>query len=78
MVTLCLPSVGVVPKRVDYPFYLMEMPFRKTQSLSLWISKVLFKQGSLEELYEELDSDKEYRYDKVVLKRLIRERLPLA
>jgi len=75
LVTLFLPFVGVVPKEVDYPFYLMQLPFTKTKSASLWISTVLFKKATFEELYQELDSDKEYGYDKVTFKRLVKERL---
>jgi len=36
---------------------------------------VLFKEATLEELYRELDSDKEYLYDKVTFKRLVKKRL---
>jgi hypothetical protein len=75
VVTLFLPFVGVVPKKADYPFYLMQVPFKKTENASLWISKVLFKEATLKEFYQELDSDKEYYYHKVVLKRLVKERL---
>jgi SAM-dependent methyltransferase len=73
-VTLFLPFVGVVPKAADYPFYLMEVPFRMTRDASLWVSKVLFRQATVEEFYEELDADREYRYDKRALKRLAAER----
>jgi predicted RNA methylase len=76
VVTLFLPFVGVVPKEADYPFYLMQLPFKKTENASLWISKVLFKEATFKELYQELDSDKEYLYDKVAFKRLVKERLP--
>jgi hypothetical protein len=75
-VSLFLPFVGVVPSGVDYPFYAMDLPFQKTRDLSLWISKVLSKSASIDELYQELDTDREYRYDKRILKRLIRERFP--
>lgn len=75
IVTLFLPFVGVVPENADYPFYLMQVPFKKTENASLWISKVLFKEATLKEFYQELDSDKDYQCDRVVLKRLIKERL---
>jgi predicted RNA methylase len=75
VVTLFLPFLGVVPKEADYPFYLMQLPFKKTENASLWISKVLFKEATFKELYQELDSDKEYQYDKVTFKRLVKERL---
>jgi SAM-dependent methyltransferase len=75
VVTLFLPFVGVLPKEANYPFYLMQLPFKKTEKASLWISKVLFKEATFKELYQELDSDKEYRYDKVTFKRLVKERL---
>ena len=73
-VTLFLPFVGVVPKAADYPFYLMELPFKQTRDASLWISKVLFRRASEKELFAELDSDREYRYDKRTLKKLIERR----
>jgi len=73
-VTLFLPFVGVIPTAADYPFYLMEVPFRRTRDASLWISKVLFRSATEDELYRELDTDREYRYDKLTLKRLMRER----
>ncbi|MDA4112526.1 MAG: class I SAM-dependent methyltransferase [Thaumarchaeota archaeon] len=75
-VSLFLPFVGVVPTAVDYPFYLMKLPFKKTDDASLWISEVLSKKATLEELYEELDSDREYRYDRRLFSRLLRERFP--
>ena len=73
-VTLFLPFVGVVPTAADYPFYAMELPFRKTRDASLWISKVLFKRATAEEMYRELDTDREYRYDKRTFKHLMRKR----
>ncbi|MGA2198487.1 MAG: hypothetical protein ABSG45_00970 [Nitrososphaerales archaeon] len=74
-VTLFLPFVGVLPHGVDYPFYLMRLPFKKTKDVSRWTSAVLSKRATLEELYQELDSDREYRYDKRLLGRLVKERL---
>jgi hypothetical protein len=47
LVTLFLPFVGVIPKAADYPFYAMELPFRKTRDSSLWISKVLFREATV-------------------------------
>lgn len=76
VLTLFLPFVGVVPTDADYPFYLMQLPFTKTKSASRWITAVLFKKATLKELCQELDSDKEYTYDKVIFKRLIKKRLP--
>jgi predicted RNA methylase len=76
IVTLFLPFVGVLPAAADYPFYLMKVPFRKTRDLSLWTSKVLFREASVGELYQELDTDREYRYDKRTFKRLMKERFP--
>jgi predicted RNA methylase len=73
-VSLFLPFVGVVPSAVDYPFYVMEVPFKKTRDVSLWISKVLSRRASVDELYEELDTDREYRYDKRVFRRLMEQR----
>jgi hypothetical protein len=73
-VSLFLPFVSVLPEAVDYPFYLMKVPFRRTRDPSLWASRVLTRKGTLEELYSELDTDREYRYDKAVFGRLVRER----
>jgi cyclopropane fatty-acyl-phospholipid synthase-like methyltransferase len=73
-VTLFLPFVAVLPTASDYPFYSMEVPFRKTTDIRLWTSKVLFRDATLEELCEELDTDREYRYDKRTFRRLVRER----
>jgi SAM-dependent methyltransferase len=73
-VTLFLPFVGVIPKAADYPFYVMEVPFKKTRDLPLWISKVLFRRATVDELYRELDTDREYRYDKRMFKRLTKIR----
>ena len=76
LVTLFLPFVGVVPTAADYPFYSMELPFRKTEDVSLWISRVLFRKATVEEMYRELDTDREYRYDKRQFGRLMRKRFP--
>ena len=73
-VSLFLPFVGVVPSGVDYPFYVMDVPFIRTRDASLWISKVLSRRASVHQLYQELDTDREYRYDKRVFKRLMKER----
>lgn len=75
LVSIFLPLVGVIPDKVDYPFYLMQLPFTKTKSLSLWTSAVLFRKTTLIEFYEELDADKEYSCDKTIFKRLVKERL---
>lgn len=76
IVTLFLPFVGVLPEAVDYPFYLMKVPFSKTEDASLWTSKVLFRKATAGELYRELDSDREYRYDKRAFKQMMKERFP--
>ena len=76
IVSLFLPFVGILPAAADYPFYLMKVPFRKTKEVSLWTSKVLFTDASVEELYQELDTDREYRYDKRTFKRMMKERFP--
>src|SRR2546425_12927366 len=76
IVSLFLPFVGILPAAADYPFYLMKVPFRKTKDISLWTSKVLFTGASVEELYQELDTDREYRYDKRTFKRMMKERFP--
>ncbi len=76
IVTLFLPFVGVLPDAADYPFYLMKVPFRKTEDASLWISKVLFRKATAGELYIELDSDREYRYDKRAFRQMMKERFP--
>jgi SAM-dependent methyltransferase len=77
-VSLFLPFVGVIPTAADYPFYMMEVPFKRTKDLALWISKALFKQATVGELYQELDTDREYRYDKRVFRQMMRERFPSA
>ncbi len=74
-VTLFLPFVGVLPTAADYPFYLMEVPFKRTTDASLWTSKVLFRSATVAELYRELDTDREYRYDKRTFKQLMKKRL---
>jgi predicted RNA methylase len=76
VVTLFLPFVGVVPAVADYPFYSMELPFRKTTDASMWISKVLFRKATIDEMYRELDTDREYRYDKRAFGQLLRKRFP--
>jgi predicted RNA methylase len=76
IVTLFLPFVGVLPEAADYPFYLMKVPFRKTKDVSLWTSKVLFRKATAGEFYRELDSDREYRYDKRAFKQMMKERFP--
>ncbi len=76
IVTLFLPFVGVLPEAADYPFYLMKVPFRKTEDVSVWTSKVLFRKATAGELYRELDSDREYRYDKRAFKQMMKERFP--
>jgi hypothetical protein len=73
-VSLFLPFVGVVPSAVDYPFYVMDVPFRRTGDVTLWISKVLSRKATVDELYEELDTDREYRYDKRAFRRLMKQR----
>jgi SAM-dependent methyltransferase len=74
-VTLFLPFVGVVPTAADYPFYMMKVPFTRTRDAPLWIAKVLFREATTGELFRELDTDREYRYDKRTLRRLMNERL---
>ena len=76
IVRLFLPFVGVLPTAADYPFYLMEMPFRKTRDVSAWTSGVLFREASVDELYGELDTDREYRNNKRAFKRMMKERIP--
>jgi len=73
-VSLFLPFVGVVPDAVDYPFYVMKLPFKKTDDGSRWASAVLTKKAKVEELYRELDTDREYRYDKRLMGRLMKDR----
>jgi hypothetical protein len=78
LVTLFLPFVGVVPTAADYPFYAMELPFRKTTDAHLWISKVLFREAAEDQFLWELDTDREYRYDKRALKQLMKKRFAKA
>ncbi len=74
LVTLFLPFVGVVPTAADYPFYVMELPFGKTRDASLWISRVLFRRVTEDQFFGELDTDREYRYDKRALRHLMKKR----
>jgi SAM-dependent methyltransferase len=76
LVSLFLPFVGVLPTAADYPFYLMKTPFRKTRDPSLWMSRVLFRKASAEDFYRELDTDREYRYDKRTFMRMMKDRFP--
>jgi predicted RNA methylase len=76
LVSLFLPFVGVLPTAADYPFYLMETPFRKTRDPTLWMSRVLFRKTSAGDFYRELDMDREYRYDKRTFMRMMKERFP--
>jgi hypothetical protein len=71
-----LPSLGVVPTAVDYPFYLMELPFKKTRDVLLWTSRVLGRSATVDELYQELDTDREYRYEKRTFKSLMKKSFP--
>ncbi len=75
VVTLFLPFIGVLPTAADYPFYSMKLPFRKTTDAPTWISKVLFRKATIDEMYRELDTDREYRYDKRAFGRLMTQRL---
>jgi len=74
-VTLFLPFVGVLPTATDYPFYRMDLPFRMTSDASSWATSVLFRKANVGDLYKELDTDREYRYDKRVLSKLVGKRL---
>jgi SAM-dependent methyltransferase len=74
-VTLFLPFVGVLPAAADYPFYRMDLPFKMTSDATSWASSILFRKANIEDLYEELDTDREYRYDKRVFSRLVGKRL---
>jgi SAM-dependent methyltransferase len=76
-VSLFLPLVGVLPTAADYPFYVSEVPFKKTEDVSLWISKTLFRRATIDELYEELDTDREYRYDKRIFGRMMKKRFSI-
>jgi SAM-dependent methyltransferase len=76
-VTLFLPLVGVLPTAADYPFYVSEVPFKKTRDVSLWVSKTLFRRATIDELYEELDTDREYRYDKRIFSRMMKNRFSI-
>jgi hypothetical protein len=50
------------------------VPFKKTKDASLWLSKVLFREASADELFRELDAYREYRYDKRGLSGLMKKR----
>jgi len=74
-VTLFLPFVGVLPNAADYPFYRMDLPFTVTRDASSWASSVLFRKARVDELCQELDTDREYRYDKRAFMRMMGKRL---
>jgi predicted RNA methylase len=74
LLTLSLPLVGVLPSSVDYPFYLMKIPFRKTRKASDWAQAVLSKRASLREFFKEIGDDPDYWNDIRTLKSLIAER----
>jgi SAM-dependent methyltransferase len=69
-----LPLMSVIPNGVDYPFYMMISPFKRTESVNRWASSVLMKDGTLEELVDELRKDLDWRTDFRSLRRLIRLR----
>lgn len=63
LVTLQLPLVGVLPTGQDYPFYLMKKPFRKTRRAQKWVSSILSRNASVEDLVKELQEDPDYSTD---------------
>ncbi len=71
---LSLPLVGVMPNVEDYPFYLMQTPFKKTRKITDWIFAVLSKKATVGEFFEELANDRDYLYDRRALRNLIRNR----
>jgi predicted RNA methylase len=74
LVTLSLPVVGVLPSSVDYPFYLLKMPFRMTRKVSDWVRAVLSKRASLREFFDEIGDDPDYWNDVRTLRSLVRKR----
>ncbi len=74
LVTPSMPLVGVLPNSQGYPFYLMRIPFRKTQNVSLWTRAVLSKKTSVKDFYKEISDDPDFWTDMRVLKGLMRRR----
>ena len=70
------PSSGWCPRRRTIHSTPWSCPFRKTRDVSLWISKVLFRKATVDEMYRELDTDREYRYDKRAFRQLMKKRFP--
>lgn len=75
LVTLHLPLLGVLPKAIDYPFFMMQLPFDVTRNLAAWTEAVFSRPLTREGLLEELDSDHFYGYDKRTFKRLLSLRM---
>jgi hypothetical protein len=42
-----LPIIGYLPDKVDYPFYRMTFPLRRSKSKKRWASVVLGKKNAL-------------------------------
>ncbi len=74
LVTLQLPLVGVLPVKQDYPFYLMRKPFDRTKRAQTWVTSVLSKKASVEELIRELQGDPDYSTDIRSLKTMMKGR----
>jgi len=74
LVTLSQPFVGIIPTRVDYPFYLSVIPFKRAKTIEEWVRAVLFRAGGYDELKEELRADPDYYTDLRTLPRLMKKR----
>jgi len=69
-----LPLVSVIPNRHDYPFYLMQYPFKKTDNGNKWASSILFFEATIDDLLKEVKEDLDWSTDIRTLKKLIKIR----
>lgn len=74
LITLASPPVSIIPFDVDYPFYMMKFPFKKTKNSDIWATSVLLKNGTLEELLDEMKRDPDWSHDVRLVKKLARIR----
>lgn len=73
-----MPLVSVIPDKVDYPFYMMIAPFKRSNSIDEWASRALTRKGSFQELEDELRRDPDWSTDIKALRQLVRIRFPKA
>ena len=76
LVTLSQPLVGVIPSKVDFPFYLSKIPFNRANTIQEWTRHVLMTSGNLEGLVDELSVDPDYYTDVWEFSKLVKARFP--